>query len=111
MSAAEAADLKPPVAKTAGERLVALDALRGFDILLLLLLGVVSKFANGPMPGLMAIAEDVQKVHAICVRCGSLANHSHRLSDSKKLVVLGEKESYEPLCRECYYKAIEEDKA
>ena len=65
----------------------------------------------GPMPGLMAIAEDVQKVHAICVRCGSLANHSHRLSDSKKLVVLGEKESYEPLCRECYYKAIEEDKA
>ena len=65
----------------------------------------------GPMPGLMAIAEDVQKVHAICVRCGSLANHSHRLSDSKKLVVLGEKESYEPLCRQCYYKAIEEDKA
>ncbi|MBQ1338698.1 MAG: DUF5009 domain-containing protein [Thermoguttaceae bacterium] len=53
MSAAEAADLKPPVAKTAGERLVALDALRGFDILLLLLLGVVSKFANGPMPGLI----------------------------------------------------------
>ncbi len=65
----------------------------------------------GPMPGLMAIAEDVQKVHAICVRCGNLANHSHRLSASKKLVVLGEKDVYEPLCRECYNKAVEEDKA
>ena len=64
----------------------------------------------GPMPGLMAIAEDVQKVHAICVRCGSLANHSHRLSDSKKLVVLGEKDTYEPLCRDCYNKAVKEDK-
>ena len=56
----------------------------------------------GPMPSLMAIAEDVQKVHAICVRCGALANHSHRLSRSKKLVVLGEKDIYEPLCRQCY---------
>lgn len=58
----------------------------------------------GPMPQLMAIAEDVQKVHAICVKCGSLANHSHRLTKSKELVVLGEKDSYEPLCRECYNK-------
>jgi thymidine kinase len=64
----------------------------------------------GPMPGLMAIAEDVQKVHAICVRCGGLANHSHRLSASKKLVVLGEKDTYEPLCRDCYNKAVQEDK-
>lgn len=63
----------------------------------------------GPMPGLMAIAEDVQKVHAICVHCGALANHSHRLSDSKKLVVLGEKDTYEPLCRECYQKALNEE--
>ncbi|MCQ2129802.1 MAG: thymidine kinase [Bacteroidales bacterium] len=61
----------------------------------------------GPMPALMAIAEDVQKVHAICVRCGNLANHSHRLTASKKLVVLGEKDSYEPLCRQCYNAAIE----
>ena len=45
----------------------------------------------GPIPGLMAIAEDVQKVHAICVKCGNLANHSHRLTKSHKLVVLGEK--------------------
>lgn len=64
----------------------------------------------GPMPGLMAIAEDVQKVHAICVRCGALANFSHRLSDSRKLVVLGEKDTYEPLCRDCYNKAVKEDK-
>lgn len=61
----------------------------------------------GPMPQLMAIAEDVQKVHAICVKCGSLANHSHRLTKSKELVVLGEKDSYEPLCRECYNKIRE----
>jgi thymidine kinase len=65
----------------------------------------------GPMPALMAIADDVQKVHAICVRCGALANHSHRLSNSKKLVVVGEKDIYEPLCRECYQKALEEDNA
>ena len=56
----------------------------------------------GPMPSLMAIAEDVQKVHAICVKCGSLANHSHRLSASTNLVELGEKDVYEPLCRQCY---------
>lgn len=60
----------------------------------------------GPMPALMAIAEDVQKVHAICVRCGSLANHSHRLSASKDLVVLGEKDIYEPLCRDCFNKEM-----
>lgn len=65
----------------------------------------------GPMPGLMAIAEDVQKVHAICVKCGGLANHSHRLSASKKLVVLGEKDVYEPLCRQCYNKAVNEEAA
>jgi len=63
----------------------------------------------GPMPALMAIAEDVQKVHAICVKCGNLANHSHRLTKSKELVVLGETDSYEPLCRDCYNKAILKD--
>ena len=60
----------------------------------------------GPIPALLAIAEDVQKVHAICVKCGGLANHSHRLSKSKELVVLGEKDIYEPLCRACYNEAI-----
>ena len=57
----------------------------------------------GPMPGLMASAEYVTKVHAICMRCGNLAHFSHRLTDAEKLVVLGEKGAYEPLCRECYF--------
>jgi thymidine kinase len=65
----------------------------------------------GPMPQLMAVAEDVQKVHAICVKCGALANHSHRLSRSKDLVLLGEKDVYEPLCRECYNRARAEEGA
>lgn len=57
----------------------------------------------GPVPGLMASAEYVTKVHAICMRCGNLAHFSHRLSDAEKLVVLGEKGAYEPLCRECFF--------
>lgn len=56
----------------------------------------------GPMPQLMATAEYVTKVHAICVRCGNLAHHSHRLSANDKLVMLGEKETYEPICRHCF---------
>ena len=64
----------------------------------------------GPMPTLMATAEYVTKVHAICVRCGSPAQHSHRLSKSDKLVVLGEKNIYEPLCRHCYNEAIASEK-
>lgn len=63
----------------------------------------------GPIPKLMAVAEDVQKVHAICVRCGSLANYSHRLNKSEDLVLLGEKDVYEPLCRDCYLKAVAEE--
>ena len=56
----------------------------------------------GPMPELMAVAEYVTKVHAICVRCGNLAHHSHRLSDNEKLVMLGEQHDYEPICRHCF---------
>lgn len=56
----------------------------------------------GPMPALMAIAEDVYKVHAICVRCGALAYVSHRLVDSDKRVLLGETAEYEPICRACF---------
>ncbi len=59
----------------------------------------------GPMPKLLSIAEYVTKVHAICVRCGTLANHTHRLSEDDKLIVLGETDIYEPLCRACYFKA------
>jgi len=64
----------------------------------------------GPIPALLASAEYVTKVHAICMRCGELAHFSHRKSQSDKLVELGEKETYEPLCRTCYNKAREEEK-
>ena len=60
----------------------------------------------GPMPALCAIADEVTKVHAICVRCGALAYVSHRLVSDEKRVLLGEKAQYEPLCRECYRKAL-----
>ncbi len=60
----------------------------------------------GPMPQLCAIADEVTKVHAICVKCGSLAYISHRLIHNEHRVMLGEKDEYEPLCRECYQKAI-----
>jgi thymidine kinase len=56
----------------------------------------------GPMPGIMACAEYVTKVHAICMRCGELANHSHRIIDKEDLVLLGEVNEYEPLCRNCF---------
>ena len=56
----------------------------------------------GPMPALCAIADDVTKVHAICVECGQLAGYSHRLVQNEKLVLLGEKEEYQPLCRNCF---------
>ncbi len=58
----------------------------------------------GPMPALIAVADFVDKVHAICVKCGDPALHSHRLSTSDKLVELGEKDIYEPLCRHCFNK-------
>ena len=62
----------------------------------------------GPMPALLAVADEVTKVHAICVRCGSLAYVSHRTVDNDKRVLLGEKMEYEPLCRVCYEKALAE---
>ena len=65
----------------------------------------------GPMPALCAIADDVTKVHAICVKCGSLAYVSHRTVQNDKRVLLGETQEYEPLCRDCYMKALEEEKA
>ena len=60
----------------------------------------------GPMPALMATAEYVTKVHAICTRTGNLANYSFRKSKNDKLVLLGETEEYEPLSRAAYYKAM-----
>ena len=58
-----------------------------------------------PMPKLMAIAEYVTKVHAICMQCGDLAAFSYRLSAAKEKVMLGEKDSYEARCRKCFYEA------
>ena len=61
----------------------------------------------GPIPALCAIADEVTKVHAICVKCGALAYVSHRLIHIDKRVLLGEKDEYEPLCRECYQRSID----
>jgi thymidine kinase len=60
----------------------------------------------GPIPALLSISEYITKVHAICMRCGSLAQYSFRKSDEAQVVLLGEKDKYEPLCRECYNKAL-----
>lgn len=64
----------------------------------------------GPMPYLMATAEFVTKVHAICVRTGELANYSHRKVINDKQVMLGELEEYEPLSRKAYWEARDEEK-
>lgn len=58
----------------------------------------------GVMPGLMAVAEYVTKVHAICVDCGHIANHSYRMVADEKLVMLGETDTYQALCRDCFKK-------
>ena len=60
----------------------------------------------GPMPGLLAIAEYITKVHAICMRCGNLAQYSFRKSEEAQVVLLGEKDKYEPLCRNCYNQGL-----
>ena len=59
----------------------------------------------GPMPALMAIAESVTKVHAVCVVCGNPALYSYRIVPGGGTILLGEKESYEPRCRTCFYGA------
>jgi len=64
----------------------------------------------GPMPNLMAIAEYVTKLHAICAKSGNLANHSYRISNDKSLVHLGQKESYMPLSRVEFQKLIQKNK-
>lgn len=57
----------------------------------------------GPVPNLLAVAEYITKVHAICAHCGNLATHSYRLSSEEGTVILGEKDRYEPRCRTCYH--------
>jgi len=61
----------------------------------------------GPIPALLASAEYVTKVHAICMRCGNLAQYSHRTVKDDHLVLLGEKDNYEPLCRSCFLEKSE----
>ena len=56
----------------------------------------------GPMPQLLAVAEYITKVHAICSHCGNLATHSYRKVANNQQIVLGEKDTYEPRCRTCY---------
>ncbi len=62
----------------------------------------------GPMPALMATAEYVTKVHAVCTRTGNLAHYSYRKAASENIVLLGETQEYEPLSRAAYYKAMKE---
>ncbi len=64
----------------------------------------------GPMPALMATAEYVTKVHAVCTRTGNLAQYSYRKAQNDSLVLLGETEEYEPLSRAAYYKAMLRDR-
>jgi thymidine kinase len=58
----------------------------------------------GPMPNLLAKADYITKLHAICVRCGNIANYSYRKTAQETQLLLGEKDIYEPRCRVCYYK-------
>lgn len=60
----------------------------------------------GPMPHLLAIADYITKVHAVCIHCGDLATHSYRTVPQGTLILIGEKESYIPLCRSCFVKAM-----
>lgn len=60
----------------------------------------------GPMPALMAIAEYLTKVHAICVKCGNIANYSYRKSQTGSQILLGEHDLYEARCRKCYQEGM-----
>ena len=61
----------------------------------------------GIMPGLLAIAEHITKVHAICIECGTAAHHSYRLTNNQQLIELGDKLEYKALCRNCFFKKEE----
>lgn len=106
-------------------RIVAIDEVQFFDMDII---KVVRKLANrgfrvicagldldfravpfGPMPMLLAIADEVQKIHAICTVCGSNATRSQRLSDLQDTVLLGEKDSYEARCRAHYFYEPDEE--
>ncbi|MEI8280250.1 MAG: thymidine kinase [Bacteroidota bacterium] len=79
-------------------------ALRGIRVIVAGLDMDYSSKPFGPMPALLARAEYITKLHAICVKCGDIANYSYRLSKTGDQVLLGAKDSYEPRCRHCFYK-------
>lgn len=105
-----------------GEQIVAIDEAQFFDTDIIPICNeLASKGARvivagldmdykglpfGPMPHLMAIAEFVTKVHAVCVSCGQLAQFSHRTVSQTEQVLVGAVEKYQPLCRACYLKAV-----
>ena len=62
-----------------------------------------------PMDAIMAVAEYITKVHAVCMKCGNMASYSHRRTKSDQTVVLGEKDIYEALCRSCFHEALAKD--
>jgi len=62
-----------------------------------------------PMPQLLAVAEEITKMHAICMRCGAQANYTYRMTASKERVVVGAGEVYEARCRHCYESPDEKD--
>jgi thymidine kinase len=64
----------------------------------------------GPIPNLLAVAEYITKVHAICISCGELAHNSYRTVENEKLIVLGEKDAYLPLCRDCFNRETNPEK-
>ena len=64
----------------------------------------------GPMPNLMAVSEYVTKVHAVCKKSGNIANYSYRKNKKKDIVVIGEKDKYEPLSRSVFYKKMNKNK-
>ncbi len=66
-------------------------------------------FPFGPMPQLLAVADHITKLHAVCVRCGAPALFSHRKSKEEGVVVIGSLDKYEPLCRSCFLKATSND--
>ena len=104
-----------------GEQIVAIDEAQFFDAAIVQVCNELSNkgvrvivagldmdykgIPFGPMPQLMAIAEFVSKVHAVCVHCGKLAQFSHRLVANSEQVLVGATEKYQPLCRSCFQKA------
>ena len=105
-----------------GQQIVAIDEAQFFDAALVqvcndlanngvrvIVAGLDMDFKGlpfGPMPQLMAIAEEVSKVHAVCVHCGKLAQFSHRTVAQTQQVLVGAVGKYQPLCRSCYQKAL-----